>query len=224
MKPQETKVESTVRRQLGPGGATRESSASNPGSKPSHKTASPELQARIAERAYNLYEKRGHQAGHDLEDWLQAEREVLQQEEAKQIGRLYRQELWNTGNLEIADRICGSGAVFHNNDSLTPDFGRGPSALKQIVTMYRTAFPDAQVKVEDLVAEGDKVVIRWTSRGTNKGNLGTIGPTGKSATMTGTDILRITGGKIQEVCINWDSLGLLQQLGVAQLRSQAAAR
>ncbi len=90
--------------------------------------------------------------------------------------------------------------------------------------MYRTAFPDAQVKVEDLVAEGDKVVIRWTSRGTNKGNLGTIGPTGKSATMTGTDILRITGGKIQEVCINWDSLGLLQQLGVAQLRSQAAAR
>ncbi len=193
MKPQETRVESTVRRQLGPGGATRESSASNPGSKPSHKTASPELQARIAERAYNLYEKRGHQAGHDLEDWLQAEREVLQQEEAKQIGRLYRQELWNTGNLEIADRICGSGAVFHNNDSLTPDFGRGPSALKQIVTMYRTAFPDAQVKVEDLVAEGDKVVIRWTSRGTNKGNLGT-------------------------------SLGLLQQLGVAQLRSQAAAR
>src|SRR5207247_657279 len=143
MKPQETRVESTVRRQLGPGGATRESSASNPGSKPSHKTASPELQARIAERAYNLYEKRGHQAGQDLEDWLQAEREVLQQEEAKQIGRVYRQELWKTG---------------------------------------------------------------------------------KSATMTGTDILRITGGKIQEVCINWDSLGLLQQLGVAQLRSQAAAR
>ena len=223
MKPHETRAESTGRRQLGSGVAARESMASNPVSKPSG-MLSPELRARIANRAYSLYERRGRQGGHDLEDWLQAEREILQQEEAKQIGRMYRQELWSSGNLEIADKICASSAVFRSNDSLTPDFGRGPSALKQIVTMYRTAFPDAKVTVEDLVAEGDKVAIRWTGRGTNKGNLGTIGPTGKSATMTGTDILRITGGKIQEVCINWDSLGLLQQLGVAQLRSQAAAR
>ena len=73
-----------------------------------------------------------------------------------------------------------------------------------MVTMYRTAFPDIRVAIDDIIAEGDRVVIRWNGRGTQKGKL------------TGIDILRITGGKIQEGWVNWDAMGLVQQIGVLQ--------
>jgi steroid delta-isomerase-like uncharacterized protein len=136
-------------------------------------------------------------------------------EENKMIARRFREEIWNPGNLAIADEICAGDFVWRNLDPLTPDFGPGPAALKQVVTMYRTAFPDVRCTIEDLVAEGDQVVIRWTGRGTNDGNLGNIAPTGKAVTVTGIDILRITGGEIQECWTNWDTLGMLQQLGVS---------
>jgi predicted ester cyclase len=107
----------------------------------------------------------------------------------KNIAKLLRQEIWNTGNFAIADEICADDAVFHSNDPLTPDFGEGPQALKQLVTMYRAAFPDAHITIEDIVAEGNRVVIRWTGRGTHKGNLGRIAPTGKTVTVTGSTSL-----------------------------------
>ncbi len=106
----------------------------------------------------------------------------------KNIAKLLRQEIWNTGNFAIADEICADDAVFHNNDPLTPEFGQGPQALKQLVTMYRAAFPDAHITIEDIVSEGNRVMIRWTGRGTHKGNLGRIAPTGKAVTVTGIDL------------------------------------
>jgi steroid delta-isomerase-like uncharacterized protein len=133
------------------------------------------------------------------------------------IAKLLRQEIWNTGNFAIADEICTDDAVFHNNDPLTPDFGQGPQALKQLVTMYRAAFPDAHITIEDIVSEGNRVVIRWTGRGTHKGNFGRIAPTGKAVTVTGIDLVRISKGKVQENWTNWDTLGMLQQLGVQQV-------
>lgn len=144
-------------------------------------------------------------------------------EESRTIARRFREEIWNTGNLGVADQICASEAIFHTHDPLTPDFGSGPKALKQLVTMYRGAFPDAQCTIEDIVGEGDKVVIRWTGRGTHDGYLGKISPTGKSVKVTGIDILRIAGGKIVESWMNWDTLGMLQQLGVSQQSAQAAS-
>ena len=146
-------------------------------------------------------------------------------EENKMIARRFREEIWNPGNLAIADEICASDFVWRNLDPLTPDFGPGPTALKQVVTMYRTAFPDVRCTIEDLVAEGDRVVIRWTARGTNNGTLGNLGPTGKTSTVTGIDILRVSGGKIQESWTNWDTLGMFQQLGVSpELAKAKSAR
>jgi predicted ester cyclase len=66
----------------------------------------------------------------------------------------------------------------------------------------------------DLIAEGDKVAGRWTARGTHKGDLFGIPPTGKQGTVTGIDIYHFAGGKIEENWSNWDALGLMQQLGV----------
>jgi steroid delta-isomerase-like uncharacterized protein len=140
----------------------------------------------------------------------------------KDIAKRLRQEIWNTGNLAIADQICAEEAVFYQNDPQTPDIGRGPSALKSIVTKYRTAFPDAHITIEDIVAEGDRVAIRWTGRGTNKGNLGRISSTGKLVTVTGIDIVRISNGKVYENWTNWDKLGMLQQLGIQHVATPAA--
>lgn len=145
----------------------------------------------------------------------------MSSEENKSIARRFREEIWNTGNLGVADEICTADAVFHINDPVTPDFGRGPTVLKQVVSMYRTALPDAQCTIDDLIAEGDKVVIRWRGGGTHRGNLGNLAPTGRSVSVTGIDILRIASGKVEESWINWDTMGMMQQLGTSQRAGQA---
>lgn len=90
------------------------------------------------------------------------------------------------------------------------------------MTMHRAAFPDAHIDIEDIVAEGNRVVIRWTGRGTHKGHLGRIAPAGKAVTVTWIDFVRISKGKVQENWTNWDTLGMLQQLGVQQVAAAGA--
>lgn len=94
-----------------------------------------------------------------------------------------------------------------------PDW-KGPEGFKQYMSMFRTAFPDINLTIEDTVAEGDRVVIRLTGRGTHKGNLMGIAPTGKSISVNATVISHHAGGKQVEVWICIDQLGMLQQLGV----------
>jgi predicted ester cyclase len=91
---------------------------------------------------------------------------------------------------------------------------RGLDALKGFISAYRTAFPDVRSVVEDQIAEGDKVVTRWTSRGTHEGDLNGIAPTGKAMETSGVTIERIAGDRIVEVWVAKDDLGMLQQLGV----------
>ncbi len=88
------------------------------------------------------------------------------------------------------------------------------AANKQVAEVFVKGFPDAQVTVEDEIAEGEKVVTRWTFRGTHTGDFQGIPPTGKRVTMSGVDINRIAGGKIVEHWAEFDGLGLMQQLGV----------
>jgi predicted ester cyclase len=82
------------------------------------------------------------------------------------------------------------------------------------VTFYRTAFPDLQFTIEDMIAEGDTITWRWSSTGTHQGPLSVIAPSGKKASVAGTTFARVVGGKIVESWVNWDTFGLLQQLGV----------
>jgi len=140
----------------------------------------------------------------------------------KTIAKQAREEIYNTGKLEIADQICDAQAVIRNHDPVTPDFGRGPQALKQVAQMYRTAFPDARCTVDEIVAEGDKVVARWTGRGTNTGPLGSNAATGKKVEVTGVDLLKIVNGKIVECNTVWDAAGMLQQLGLGQTLKASA--
>jgi len=117
-------------------------------------------------------------------------------------------ELWNTGNLAIADEIFAADYVNHGIPGVTE-----LKSYKGYVLKIRAAFPDSHFEVHDMVAEGDKVAARWTFTGTHKGEWG-VPPTGKQMTQTGMGILRFAGGKIVEAWWNGDGLGLLQQLGV----------
>jgi steroid delta-isomerase-like uncharacterized protein len=122
------------------------------------------------------------------------------------------EELWNKGNLSLADEFFAPNYAHH--DPSTPDFGRGPESEKKRATLYRTAFPDLQLTIEDILAEGETVMARWSCRGTHKGDLSGIASTGKQFTISGVSIARFTGGRMVEGWVNWDALGLMQQLGV----------
>lgn len=102
----------------------------------------------------------------------------------------------------------------HHDPGLPPELQSGRDAYKQLVTVFRTGFPDIKVTVEDMVAEEEKVVARWSWRGTNQGEFQGIPPTGKQVTGSGISIHRIAEGKIAEAWVNFDTLGMLQQLGV----------
>ena len=136
------------------------------------------------------------------------------------IRRLF-EEVWNKGQLPVADELFAPTYTHH--DSSTPDLGRGPESEKKRVTLYRNALPDIRFTIEDMLAEGETVVARWSCRGTHKGELNGIAPTGKQFNITGVSIARFTNGKMFEGYVNWDALGLMQQLGVVPELGRAKA-
>jgi steroid delta-isomerase-like uncharacterized protein len=135
----------------------------------------------------------------------------MSEQNRNNVRRLF-EEVWNKGHVLVADELFSPNYAHH--DSSTPDVGRGPESEKKRVTLYRNAFPDIRLTIEDLIAEGDTVVARWSCRGTHKGDLNGIAPTGKQFNITGVSIARFTNGKMFEGFVNWDALGLMQQLGV----------
>jgi steroid delta-isomerase-like uncharacterized protein len=147
----------------------------------------------------------------------------MSSEANKATSRKWYTEILSEGHLEVVDEICS--ANYRNNDPYSPPGGwpHGPEALKMVAQMYRTAFPNLIFTVEDQVAEGDRVATRWTARGTHQGPLNDIPPTGKSATVTGISIERYEDGKIIESYVNWDFMGLLQQIGVISMPDASIA-
>ena len=124
-------------------------------------------------------------------------------------------EVYNTGNVDLLDELIAADAVGHEGPPTPP----GPATVKQFITMARSAFPDLHVNIEDMVAEGDRVAVLLTIRGTQKGAFMGIPATGKSVNFNAMDIYRIANGKIAE---NWsvaDNLGMPQQLGVVSAPS-----
>ena len=129
----------------------------------------------------------------------------------KAIVRRYFEEVWNKRDQAVIDEIAASGYVDH--DPCNPGI-RGPAGLRLLAEKYQSAFPDLHFTIEDQIAEGDRVATRVTWRGTHKGTLEGIAPTGKAVSGTALLISRISGEKLQEDWVNWDALGLMQQLGV----------
>jgi steroid delta-isomerase-like uncharacterized protein len=115
-------------------------------------------------------------------------------------------------NPDILEEVYAPDVVWHEPDQEI----RGLEQAKQFVTTYKTAFPDMTVTVEDVIAEGDKVVTRVTLRGTHQGETEEFAPpTGRQVEGEGITISRIEGGKIVEDWDSHDNLSTLQQLGLA---------
>jgi steroid delta-isomerase-like uncharacterized protein len=137
----------------------------------------------------------------------------VQPEENKAVIRRFLKDFFEGGNLDLADELFDPDYVLH--DPAVPEEVRGPEGIKQYVSMYRSAYPDTHFTVEDQIAEGDRVVTRWTGQGTQQGELMGISPTDNQVTVTGIEFDRVSDGKMQETWVNYDALGMMQQLGVA---------
>ena len=128
----------------------------------------------------------------------------------KEIVRLLHDRLWRHADTDILDEIVAPDAMTHwtGSDGSTID------AVRTDVERYHAGFTDVHTRVDELVAEDDKVVLRWTTSGNHTGSYGRIAPTGKVIMMTGVDIYRLAGGRIVEAWSMWDALDLYQQLGL----------
>jgi steroid delta-isomerase-like uncharacterized protein len=133
-------------------------------------------------------------------------------EENKRLAARPHEEVFNQGNLDAADGIFSSDYVQH--EAHLPPLPPGPEGVKRLASMLRAAFPDLRLRLDETVAEGDKVVHYWTFQGTHQGEFNGIPATGRGVVITGIDIWRIEDGKLKENRQIVDNLSLLEQLGV----------
>jgi steroid delta-isomerase-like uncharacterized protein len=142
----------------------------------------------------------------------------MSSEQNKTIVRRALEEPW-TGNLDVVDELIASNFVGY--DPASPEPLHGPEGVKEFISSYRAAFPDARITVEQQLAEGDFVATRWSGSGTHEGELMGVSPTGKQVTVSGLTISRLEGGKIVEEFQNWDTFGMMQQLGAVPALAHA---
>jgi len=133
--------------------------------------------------------------------------------ENKALVRRWFEEVWNQGRAASIDEMLASDAAVHG---LGPSL-RGPSEFKPFQAMYRGAFPDIDLQVDDVLAECDLVAARWSGVGTHQGDGLGFMATSKRAQFKGLTIVRVRDGKIVEGWNSFDQLGMLQQLGVVTL-------
>lgn len=131
------------------------------------------------------------------------------EERNKEVVRQYF-DAANVDDLDALDDLLAPDVVDH---SAYAGQAAGRDGFKEFFTLWRTAFPDLVYTIEDAIADGDRVVIRWTGQGTHRGTYHSIAPTGKRVTMNGIQINRLADGKIVEDWTSTDELGLLRQLG-----------
>jgi steroid delta-isomerase-like uncharacterized protein len=129
----------------------------------------------------------------------------------KAIVRTYVEQVWNGGDLDAVDRLVAEDYRAH--DPVDAEPVRGREALKALVAGYRRSFPDLVNTIHDQIAEGDKVATRWSSTGTHQGPAFGLEATGRRRDVTGIMIIRLEDGLVAEEWHNWDTLGLLRQLG-----------
>lgn len=136
-------------------------------------------------------------------------------EENKAIARKFLRML-ELGDASVADAIIATD--YYNHDA--PDPRIGIAGIKAFVNSFKSGMADAQANIEFQVAEGDKVISRYTWSGTHEGEFQGVPATGKRVSWTATATFRIANGKIREAWLNWDQLGLMQQLGAVPLPAE----
>ena len=129
----------------------------------------------------------------------------------KEIVRRVTEDPWQ-GKVDEAVELIADEYIGHIPAAPGPFHGK--AGYKEFISSYVAAFPDGKIVVDDQIAEGDIVATRWTARGTNTGGLMGMPPTGKEVTVSGIAYTWIVDGKVRESWNSWDTLSMLQQLGV----------
>ena len=137
--------------------------------------------------------------------------EAVSAEDNKALVRRFVDEVQSKGNTDLIDEICSPEFVNHSApQGLRADL----EGIKILTTMFKGAFPDSYFTVEDMIAEGDKVVTRKTFHGTHEGEFMGIPPSGRPVNVSLIDVVRISDGRVVEHWSVGDNLGMMQQLGV----------
>jgi steroid delta-isomerase-like uncharacterized protein len=139
-----------------------------------------------------------------------------------QLMQRWFQEVWNEGRIETVYELLSPDSIAKGQRSAEAVI-RGPEEFAKFVREIRGAFPDIQVKVEDVFGAGDKVVLRWSGVMTHKGDGLGLSASGRTVRCGGISIARIVDGKIVEGWDNWDQLGMLEQIGVYKQQALEAA-
>src|SRR5215213_7633103 len=133
-------------------------------------------------------------------------------EENKAIARRWAEEVWGKGNLDLIDELVPPDYVDH--DPAVPEgVVRGPEGVRRYIEEFREAFPDMRLTVEDQLSEGDKVLTRWTARGTHRGEFMGVPASGNRMEMGGMSIDRFSDGRFVESWESYDALGMMRQIG-----------
>jgi steroid delta-isomerase-like uncharacterized protein len=130
---------------------------------------------------------------------------------SKELYRRWIDEAWTKGNVDVLDDMHTPDFFDHSGlPGVSPD----TAGMKQFIAGLHAAFPDLAITIEDMVAEGDRLVGRWVMTGTNTGSFNGMPVTGRPVTLSGFDLLRVEGDRFAEVWGVADIAGMLQQLGV----------
>jgi predicted ester cyclase len=136
-----------------------------------------------------------------------------------EIVRRALEEPWR--NLDVLDELLSSD--YTGYDPALPEPVRGIQAAKDNIGMYRAAFEGAQITAREIIGEGELVASRWEASGRHTGEILGVAPTGRDVVVSGLTMSRLEGGKIIEEWTNWDTLGMLQQIGAVSAPASAQA-
>lgn len=139
----------------------------------------------------------------------------MQGDHNKEVVNRFVEEVINKGNMEAISEIMAPDMIEH--EEMAPDMPPGREGVRQYMAMFREAFPDLHVTIEDEVAEGDRVFMRTTWHGTHQGSLMGIDPTGRHVDFSSMDEIRVADGKLKEHWGVTDTATLMQQLGVTTI-------
>ena len=129
--------------------------------------------------------------------------------------RRYVEKVWNEHRLDLFADFVAKDVVHHGSPEIL-----GRDHMKQTATMILNAFPDFHQTIDDEIAEGDKVVLRWTSKGTHQGDFLGMPATGKRAVWSGMSVFRVAGGRIVDLWVESDNMSMMQQLGAIPMPGQ----
>jgi predicted ester cyclase len=147
-----------------------------------------------------------------MEIYLEERRQnPVSAEENKAVVRRFLEGIFSQGNPDVVDELADPDFVVHDPSSEAGDVDA--QGVKESIAWSHNAFPELRVTIEDQVAEGDKVATRWRVSGTHQGEMMGATPTGNQVTFAGTQTDYLSGGKIVESWSNWDTLGMLRQIG-----------